>query len=79
MRRFKPMKSIYYSDFIAANQTERADNVLEGDNKNKLVHLKQIRKDIANFKNDNNLDKVVILWTANTERFAILSSVHETY
>lgn len=76
MRRFKPMKSIYYSDFIAANQTTRADHVLEGDNKNKLTHLKQIREDIANFKSDNGLDKVIVLWTANTERFAVLSEVH---
>ena len=50
MRRFKPMKSIYYSDFIAANQNDRADHILDGDNKNKFAHLKQIRDDIANFK-----------------------------
>ena len=40
MSRYKPMKSIYYSDFIASNQSERADNILEGDNVNKLDHLK---------------------------------------
>lgn len=73
MRRYTPMKSIYYSDFIAANQTERANNILEGDNKNKFMHLKQIREDISKFKMDNELDKIIILWTANTERFAILS------
>ena len=28
MRRYKPMKSIYYSDFIASNQSARADNIL---------------------------------------------------
>lgn len=50
MRRYKPMKSIYYSDFIASNQNERANNILEGDNVNKLAHLKQIRKDISEFK-----------------------------
>ena len=66
MRRFKPMKSIYYSDFIASNQIDRADHVLDGNNKNKFSHLKQIREDIANFKNENQLDKVIILWTANT-------------
>lgn len=44
------MKSIYYSDFIASNQTDRADNILEGDNINKLAHLKQLRQDIAEFK-----------------------------
>jgi len=28
MNRYKPMKSIYYSDFIAGNQSERADHIL---------------------------------------------------
>lgn len=79
MRRFKPMKSIYYSDFIASNQNDRADNILEGDNINKLEHLKQIRQDINDFKKNNDLSKVIILWTANTERFAVLSEVHESY
>lgn len=73
------MKSIYYSNFIAANQNERANHILDGDNKNKFAHLKQIREDISTFKKENELDKVVILWTANTERFAELSEVHETY
>ena len=50
MSRYKPMKSIYYSDFIASNQSERADNILEGDNVNKLDHLKEIRKNISDFK-----------------------------
>lgn len=79
MRRFKPMKSIYYSDFIASNQSDRADNILDGDNQNKLAHLKQIREDISSFKAENGLDKVIILWTANTERFAVLSEIHEDY
>lgn len=79
MRRYKPMKSIYYSDFIASNQETRADNILDGDNKKKFAHLKQIRQDIADFKSSNDLDKVIILWTANTERFAVISEVHETY
>ena len=79
MRRYSPMKSIYYSDFIASNQSERADHILDGDNQNKLAHLKQIREDISNFKSSNGLDKVIILWTANTERFAVISEVHHTY
>jgi myo-inositol-1-phosphate synthase len=28
-----PLPSIYYPDFIAANQEDRADNILEGNNK----------------------------------------------
>eukprot|EP01062_Namystynia_karyoxenos_P045867 TRINITY_DN3417_c0_g1_i11.p2 TRINITY_DN3417_c0_g1~~TRINITY_DN3417_c0_g1_i11.p2 ORF type:complete len:538 (+),score=276.99 TRINITY_DN3417_c0_g1_i11:85-1614(+) len=62
-----PLPSIYHPDFIAANQKDRADNVLEG---TKQEQLEQIRKDIRDFKAKNGLDKVVVLWTATTERFA---------
>eukprot|EP01062_Namystynia_karyoxenos_P045873 TRINITY_DN3417_c0_g1_i3.p1 TRINITY_DN3417_c0_g1~~TRINITY_DN3417_c0_g1_i3.p1 ORF type:complete len:510 (+),score=260.90 TRINITY_DN3417_c0_g1_i3:92-1621(+) len=62
-----PLPSIYHPDFIAANQKDRADNVLEG---TKQEQLEQIREDIRDFKAKNGLDKVVVLWTATTERFA---------
>jgi myo-inositol-1-phosphate synthase len=45
MAAMKPLPSIYYPDFIAANQEERADNVLEG-TKACMAHVEQIRKDI---------------------------------
>lgn len=45
MGAMKPLPSIYYPDFIAANQEERADNVLEG-TKASSAHVEQIRKDI---------------------------------
>jgi len=67
MKAMTPLPSIYYPDFIASNQEDRADNVLEG---TKQEHLDKIRKDIRDFKATNNLDKVIILWTANTERFS---------
>merc|ERR1711998_656294 len=77
MQHMVPLPSIYYADFIAANQCERADNVLPGEDKKK--HLEQIRKDIRDFKSKNQLDKVVVLWTANTERFAsVQSGVNDT-
>lgn len=73
----KPLPSIYYPDFIAANQSERADNVITGDNK--AQHVEHIRRDIRNFKEANDLDQVVVLWTANTERFSeILPGVNDT-
>ncbi|KAB5554714.1 putative inositol-3-phosphate synthase [Coniochaeta sp. 2T2.1] len=73
-----PLPSVYYPDFIAANQEDRADNVLPG-SKACWEHVEQIRKDIRDFKADNNLDKVVIQWTANTERYAdILEGVNDT-
>ena len=67
MSALKPMPSIYFPDFIAANQAERADNVLVGSTQEQMD---KIREDIRGFKARNGLDKVVVLWTANTERFA---------
>jgi myo-inositol-1-phosphate synthase len=73
-----PLPSIYYPDFIAANQEDRADNLLEG-SKACLAHVEKIRKDIRDFKADNGLDKVIVLWTANTERFAdLIEGVNDT-
>ncbi|CAH7689624.1 hypothetical protein PPACK8108_LOCUS24749 [Phakopsora pachyrhizi] len=77
MAQMVPLPSVYYHDFINANQGERADNVLPGNNKQ--AHLDQIRQDIRNFKSKNNLDKVIVLWTANTERYSeIISGVNDT-
>lgn len=77
MKSMVPLPGIYYEDFIALNQKERADNVLPG--QNKMEHLEKIRKDIRNFKESNKLDKVLVLWTANTERYCeIKTGVHDT-
>jgi len=62
-----PLPSVYFPDFIAANQIDRADNVLSG---TKEQQMHRLRKDIQQFKSKNGLDKVILLWTANTERFA---------
>ena len=72
-----PLPSIYYPDYIAANQEERADNVIPGTNKG--THLEHIRKDIREFKTANNLDQVIVFWTANTERYSeIIPGVNDT-
>merc|ERR1719235_2865771 len=67
MKDMKPLPGIYLSDFIAANQSGRADNVLKG-SKSELIE--QVRGQIRDFKAEKGLDKVIVLWTANTERFA---------
>lgn len=73
----KPLPSIYYPTWINANQDERADNLMSGSNK--LEHMNQIRKDIRDFKANNGLDKVIVLWTANTERYAeLVPGVNDT-
>ncbi|KAF9365977.1 Myo-inositol-1-phosphate synthase [Mortierella sp. NVP85] len=77
MATLKPLPSVYYPDFIAANQSDRADNVIPG--KDKQAHVDQIRADIRNFKVNNQLEKVIVIWTANTERFSsILDGVNDT-
>lgn len=42
------------------------------------VQMETIRQHIRAFKADNGLDKVVVLWTANTERYAQVSQQHST-
>ncbi|UZJ54326.1 hypothetical protein CBS101457_003646 [Exobasidium rhododendri] len=72
-----PLPSIYYPDFIAANQSDRADNLIPGNDK--AAHVEHIRKDIRDFKQKNGLDKVIVVWTANTERYSdIIPGVNDT-
>ncbi|KFX96187.1 hypothetical protein O988_05429 [Pseudogymnoascus sp. VKM F-3808] len=78
MAAIKPLPSIYYPDFIAANQEDRADNLIAG-SKACNEHVEKIRKDISDFKAANGLDKVIVMWTANTERFAeLIPGVNDT-
>ena len=58
LEKMRPRPSIYCQDFIAANQEERADNVLKG---SKAQMMEQIRTDIREFKADKKLDKVSII------------------
>ena len=78
MASMKPLPSIYYPDFIAANQEGRADNLIPG-SKACMAHVDKIRQDIRDFKAANNLDKVIVQWTANTERYAdIIPGINDT-
>merc|ERR1719384_838103 len=73
-----PLPSIYYPDFIASNQSDRANNCIPGRTPC-WEHVEKIREDIREFKMKNGLDKVIILWTANTERFCeVKRGVHDT-
>jgi len=62
-----PLASIFNPSFVASNQLGRADNVLKG---NHFDQMSQICEDIKAFKLDNGLDAVIVMWTANTERFS---------
>lgn len=77
MEKFVPRKALYNPDFIAANQSARADNVLTTEDK--WAQVEQIRADIRDFKAKEKLDTVIVLWTANTERFSeVIEGIHDT-
>ena len=67
MKDIVPLPGIYDPAFIAANQNDRADNVLKG---SRAQQLDTVRRNIRELKAAHSLDKVVVLWTANTERYA---------
>lgn len=71
-----PLPAAFDPAFVAPNQAARADNVLGG---SKAEQLDALRGHIREFKQANALDTVVILWTANTERFAdVAAGVNDT-
>jgi myo-inositol-1-phosphate synthase len=61
-----PLPSILNQDYIAANQSERVNNVFNGTNQECIDKL---RKDIQDMK--AKVDKVIVLWTANTEMYML--------
>ncbi|XP_043909780.1 inositol-3-phosphate synthase 1 [Protopterus annectens] len=76
MQKMVPRPSVYIPEFIAANQEDRATNVIHG---TKAEQVKQIRQDIRDFKKKSGVDKVIVLWTANTERFTdVVPGIHDT-
>jgi len=76
MKDIRPMPSMYFPDFIAANQRDRADNLIPG---TKKEQMQRIRQDIREFKQKSGVDKVIIIWSANTERFSdILPGINDT-
>ncbi|CAF2757185.1 unnamed protein product [Rotaria sp. Silwood2] len=77
MSKLKPLPSIYYPDFIAANQEDRANNLIPKGTKQQ--DLEHIRNDIRTFKRTHNLEQVIVLWTANTERYVdVRSGLNQT-
>ena len=76
MKKMHPLPSVYSPDFIASNQSERANNLIPG---TKSEQLTVLRANIRDFRSQHQLNKVIVVWTANTERFAnILKGVNDT-
>ncbi|KAH9361200.1 hypothetical protein HPB48_001558 [Haemaphysalis longicornis] len=76
MEKMRPRPGIFDPIFVAANQKDRANNIIPG---NKQQQLQRIRDDIREFTASAKVDKVIVLWTANTERYCdVLDGVHDT-
>ena len=67
MKDLHPLPGIYNPDFIAANQDARADNLIKG---SKRQQMDTVREQIREFKASSGVDQVIVLWTANTERYS---------
>ena len=67
MKSLVPLPGIYDPNFIAANQESRADNIIKG---SRQQQMEAVREHIRQFKQENKVDQIVVLWTANTERYA---------
>jgi len=71
-----PLKGIYRPGWIAKNQASRANWTKEGTIKQQLDEL---RNDIKTFKTAQGLEKVLVFWSGNTERFANhTAGIHDT-
>lgn len=76
MQKMVPRKGIFSEDYVAPNQQERADHFLDGC---KWDQMNQIRADIRDCKDKNHLDKIIVLWTANTEKCSeVIQGVNDT-
>ncbi len=69
----RPYKAVFDPSFVTLIN---GPNVKTGKNKKDLVD--QLRADIRDFKQKNNLDRVVIIWCASTERYTEPSECHRT-
>jgi myo-inositol-1-phosphate synthase len=73
LERIKPMAAVFDSNYI---KNIKGPNVKKGDTKWDLAQ--QIREDIKQFKEDNDLDRMVMVWCASTETYMEKRPAHMT-
>lgn len=69
----EPMPAVFDSSYVRELDGE---NVKEGSNKFELAE--KLRDDIRTFKEENNCDRLVMIWCASTEIFMARDDVHTT-
>ena len=69
----KPMQAVFDKRYV---KRLNGDNIKEG--KNKMELAEQLMQDIADFKKENNCDRLVMVWAASTEIFLEPTEIHQT-
>ncbi len=69
----RPMKAVFDQEYV---RRINGPNVKKGKNKMELAEM--LMDDIANFRKDNDLSRLVMIWCASTEVFHRPSAVHQT-
>jgi myo-inositol-1-phosphate synthase len=69
----RPMKAVFDQEYV---RRINGPNVKKGKNKMELAEM--LMDDIANFRKDNDLSRMVMIWCASTEVFHRPSAVHQT-
>ena len=71
----KPMKGVFYQEYV---KRLKGEFIKEGGTK--FDKMNMIREDIRNFKEKNNLDRIVMIWCASTEIYIPVNGVlHSDY
>jgi myo-inositol-1-phosphate synthase len=69
----KPMPAVFEQNYV---KRISGDNVKTG--KNKMDLAEQLIQDIANFKQENNCSRLVMVWCASTEIYIEESAIHQS-
>ena len=69
----KPMKAVFEQNYV---KRLTGENVKTG--KNKMELAEQLIAEIADFKAQNNCDRLVVVWAASTEIFLEQTEAHQT-
>ncbi len=73
LRSLKPQKAVFSSDYV---KKLHGTHVKHGANKLELA--RQLVDDIAKFKADNKLDRLVMAWAASTEVYMEYNPIHDS-
>lgn len=73
LKDIRPMTAVFDKKFV---KRLSGRNVKKG--KTKMDLAERIMEDISNFKKDNNLDRMVMVWCGSTETYIEASDVHQS-